>query len=422
MPPAPDPVESFVERADFLMKSDRPGQALEELRKAVALDPENAVIRALLASCLDRLNRTDEAEREARDAVRFAPGWHGGYMVLAEALLSKRRDADALEAAREARRIEPEDANVLDVLGAVHLYRREWAEALTAAEKALAHDPDLPSAAHTRTVALTHLGRGGEAHAAAEATLAQHPEAAVAHASKGWAALHAGNVSEARHCFLEALRLSPELEWARYGLLETLRARNLPYRLLLRYTLWTERLSEQGMLALFLLVGLPVAAYLKIVWDAPGFVPHMAAFVAGIAAVFYVPAAVRSLFDLVLLLHPLGRHALTRPQKLAGLVTACLLLLGTALLCAAAVRDDVHLLYAGVITAGLIVPASGAFEVPSGAGRAFLLAYTLLLGALVMLGIAGPARYSITLLGEAALGVFFSHWLVAAAAKCAGTA
>ena len=41
--------------------------------------------------------------------------------------------------------------------------------------------------------------------------------------------------------FREALRLNPNMEWARQGILEALRARNPIYRVMLRYFLWMSR-------------------------------------------------------------------------------------------------------------------------------------------------------------------------------------
>src|SRR6185295_5916341 len=59
----------------------------------------------------------------------------------------------------------------------------------------------------------------------------------------GWALLHAGDAKRALEHFREALRLDPELEFARAGVVEALKARNPIYRVMLLYFLWMARLS-----------------------------------------------------------------------------------------------------------------------------------------------------------------------------------
>ncbi len=45
--------------------------------------------------------------------------------------------------------------------------------------------------------------------------LANDPENALTHANQGWALLHRGDHERALEHFREALRIDPELEWAR---------------------------------------------------------------------------------------------------------------------------------------------------------------------------------------------------------------
>ena len=44
----------------------------------------------------------------------------------------------------------------------------------------------------------------------------------------------------------EALRIAPENEYARHGLVEALKARHLVYRMMLAYFLWMARLSSKA--------------------------------------------------------------------------------------------------------------------------------------------------------------------------------
>ena len=53
--------------------------------------------------------------------------------------------------------------------------------------------------------------------------------------------------------FQAALRLDLTLEWARLGMIEAMKARNLAYRLVLRYSFWAASLS--GRAQWFLIIG-----------------------------------------------------------------------------------------------------------------------------------------------------------------------
>ena len=46
--------------------------------------------------------------------------------------------------------------------------------------------------------------------------------------------------------FKETLRINPSLDWARAGMVETLKARNFIYRWLLQYFFFMARLQPQG--------------------------------------------------------------------------------------------------------------------------------------------------------------------------------
>ena len=90
-------------------------------------------------------------------------------------------------------------------------------------------------------MALVQLGRKDEADHTLGSALANDPENALTHANQGWAFLHRGDHERALEHFREALRIDPELDWARIGIVEALKARYLIYRFMLRFFLWMSR-------------------------------------------------------------------------------------------------------------------------------------------------------------------------------------
>lgn len=116
--------------------------------------------------------------------------------------------------------------------------QRRWQEALDAAEEGLALDAEDVACNNLRAMALVKLGRRDEAGVTIRDTLSRDPDNAWTHANQGWALLHESKPREALEHFREALRLEPQLEFARAGIVEALKARFFVYRLMLRFFLW----------------------------------------------------------------------------------------------------------------------------------------------------------------------------------------
>src|SRR4051812_19951398 len=126
-----------IERAQLLISQLRFDFAERELREALSRDPDDYRAHALLAYCLLRLSRKQEALSEAHLAVAKEPAAPYAHYVLALAFLEAGRNGDAKAAAREAIRLDPEDADYFALLGGIDLDGKDWKEALKHAEAAL---------------------------------------------------------------------------------------------------------------------------------------------------------------------------------------------------------------------------------------------------------------------------------------------
>ncbi len=241
-----------LQRAQVLLEQSRVEQAVQEIRQALTLDPDDARAHALLALCLTDLNHREEATQEAQAAIHLAPDQFLPHYALAVVLHRRRLLREARAAIGEAIRIDPYSSSAFATLASIEVTAKRWSEAVAAAEKGLEHDPDDRECTNMRAIALVKLGRQGEAAAAIEAALARDPDDAVTHANLGWALLHEGEAKQALGHFREALRLEPELEWARAGIVEALKARNFLYRWMLKWFLWMSRFNTSVQIALVL--------------------------------------------------------------------------------------------------------------------------------------------------------------------------
>ena len=377
-------------RALHLVQQGRFDLAEPELRGALARDPDDAHLHAVLALALVQLDRAAEALPEADRAVGLAPDWGLGHVARADALLDLDRAREAAGAAREALRLDPDDVAARVKLAAALLDQGKPEEALAATDEALALDPEHAGAANVRAVALVRLGRRDEAAATVEGALARDPDNAVSHANRGWTLLHQGREREAMGAFREALRLDPDNDWARSGIVEAMKARNAVYRLLLKYYLWMGRLSTLQRW------GVIVGGYLV-----AQLVPPL--------LLVYLPAVFLtwvgdSFFNLVLFLDPFGRLVLSRDERVgAALVGACVFG-GLALGAVAVALGSVPLGLGAGVAFSLAVPVGGTASRPPGRRRRALL-YTAALAA-VGLGAAGAFAVGDTDLGEGLGGLY----------------
>ena len=96
------------------------GSALEGVSQARALDPLNAWVMAIEATCLSAIERTDEAVDAARRAVAADDGNFTAHLALVDSLARQERHAAATEAANTALAMSARHPRILAALAAIH--------------------------------------------------------------------------------------------------------------------------------------------------------------------------------------------------------------------------------------------------------------------------------------------------------------
>jgi tetratricopeptide (TPR) repeat protein len=345
---------------------------------------------------------------------------------MAHVLYDRDRLDEAARAVNEAIRLDNEKAAYFALLAAIRIDQRKWQEGLAAAESGLAIDPGHGGCANLRGMALIQLGRRAEAGAAVEGVLEQDPNDALAHSTRGWTLLEGGDRARALEHFKEALRIEPELEPARAGIVEALKAKNIVYAVLLRYFLWMSRLGTGAQWGLIIGGVIAVRVLRRFARDEPA----MAPWIWPILILYFVFVVLTwiadPLFNLFLRLDPLGRHALSREQVAAANWVGGTLLAAAAAAIAALVfgRPEALLPAAGL---GLLsMPISGVLRCAPGWPRLAMAILTAGLGlsclAALALYIAGPSgdpdaiATARGLAGASLVGILLSTWVGAALA------
>ncbi|WP_400192117.1 tetratricopeptide repeat protein [Hymenobacter sp. B81] len=339
---------SSPERVSLLLQQKRPDLAEQEARRLLSDEPHDAYVHGLLALSLLQQQRPAEALTAAQAAAALEPEYDFAFYVQSLAHLQLHEAARAQAAIEEALRLDPEDANYYHVLGQLRFQQHHLRAALQAAEAGLISDPTHVDCLSLRARCLARLGRREEAAADFDEALRYGPTDTGTHADLGWVALERGRAKEAAGHFREALRLNPTSDYAREGLVASLKARFWLYNGFFRFMTWTQTLSSGARTGLF--IGMFVLARLV-----PALLPLYLAFVG--LSWFAEP-----LFNTLLRFSRDGRLALSPEDTEHSNVFAALLLGGLTVLAVynlAWAWEPLELL--GMVLLGLLFPVAGTY-------------------------------------------------------------
>jgi tetratricopeptide (TPR) repeat protein len=378
-------MSAHFQRGQLLLEQSRPEQALAEFRQHLVAEPNDPFAHGLMALSLVEVKQYKEATEEAQTAVHLAPDLPFGHYVLARVYERRRRLREAEAAIREAIELDPYDADYFALLSGIHFQNHRWADSLQAAEEGLAIDPEHVGCTNLRAMALVKLGRKEQAGATIDAALARQPENAVTHANQGWTLLERGEPRRAMEHFREALRLDPQFEWARYGIVEAMKARNIIYRWLLGYFLWMAKLPPRTQFAVI------IGGYFgyRFLSGVGARNPELSPFITPVLIAYVVFALATwlgdSLFNLLLRIDRFGRLALSREQTVASNWIGVCVFGGLGLLAFSFFTDHPLPWFGAFVLGGLTLPVAAVFRCAKGWPRRTMAAYA---AAMALLGLA----------------------------------
>jgi Tfp pilus assembly protein PilF len=349
-----------LDRAMILLEQSRPDLAESQLREELCANPENPTAHALLSLCLAEAGRFDEAVGEARTAVRLAPDLAFAHYSLASVLQDADQPDQALTSVQEALMLDPEQANFHALHATIRFDQGDWTEALRAAEEALRFDPEHIMSLNLRAMALVRLGREKEADGTIATALSKDPENAVTHATRGWVLLREGRYEQGRY------RL---------------------YHAVLQFFIWMSGLSMKAQWSLIVggFTGYWVLQLISF------FTPALSPWVWTVLTIYLLFGILAwiayPLFNLLLLLNPMGRLALTREQARAAKWVGAHMLGGLVLAALGAVTQNMDVLFAAGVVSLQVLPLAGMYRCRRGRPPRNIGWYTAAVGAIGAIGI-----------------------------------
>jgi len=310
--------DTSLEKARTLMELRRFPEATRQLETLLATEPEHGEAQALLTACLLETKDYRRADEAANRLLALWPDDDLAHYYKALSLSHLDQSAAAEAALRRAIELDPYVAGYFGLMAAFEADKAAWPKALEWADEGLSIDPENSTCLNLRTQALTKLGRLDEMHTNIADTLSAHPDDAFTHANAGWSLLERAQADQARTHFAEALRLNPDFEYARSGMVEAMKARNPIYRLFLNYQFWLARHTGavQWTVVILFVLGRRVVRVLAqdfpVLWVLYGLLVFVA----------YLSWIIEPVGNLFLRFDRLGRHALNEAETRAANLAA----------------------------------------------------------------------------------------------------
>ncbi|MEM9186676.1 MAG: tetratricopeptide repeat protein [Planctomycetota bacterium] len=353
---------AHLQRAQLLIEQNRYADAERELGQSLAHSPDDAWTHALMALCLSRRDAHREASEHGRQAIAAAPDSAPIRHLIGRVELG-RNDLDAAERVlTEAIQLDPDNDDAFSARAAVHAQRKHWRRSLEDVDRALAIDPENLEAINLRSLANRGLGRSGAGLDDMRAALEVDPNDASSHANLGWSHLERNQLNEAERHFREALRLDPSLEWARVGVLETIKAKFPVYRWVLAYFLWMAKLTGRAQMAIIVGLFFVNRAVRGAAEAYPEWAPVLMPVTYLYAAFCVMTWFIQPLGNATLLAHPFARMALNRREKTEALVVGGLFTLVVGLIIANAVTGSFAFLLLAVAIGIPALPLAMSFK------------------------------------------------------------
>jgi tetratricopeptide (TPR) repeat protein len=387
-----------------LKQLGRFADAATAFKEALAQEPNDAFALHQLAGCEWRLPELRKEALETIDrAIALEPNGPEHHVLRAFILCALDRPKDALDSTQMALAFDPNDSLAHTAVAQAHLQMENWPLAERSAREALALDADNSGAANQLAQALRLQNKLDENAAHLAGMLARDPEDAFTHANAGWAALQRGQHREAEVHFREALRLDPDFEYAREGLLTSFRARSPLYRGYLKYSFAMARLNRKARWAV--IIGLYLSV--RFAERLPGGWVLVTIY---FLFVLWVWVA-RPVGNALLLLDRFARYALRRAEKIeAALVTSCLAGGIAGVVLSLAFKWDDALLF-GIAGIAAAFPLSLIFNNASVFGRWVFGGLASLAASATILAISYDSRFSANFFVGACIACAASTWL-----------
>ncbi len=314
------------ERGLQLYELGRYKEAIPFFKNELTQNIDNIDAKFYLAYTYFYNDDIEKAKSLAYELRSMAPNFAPIYQLLAQICLNNDDTKEATSYIEEAISLDPYNDDYFAVKSYILINQKEFEKALEFANKGLEINAKNLSCLNARATCLTKLNKTNEANETIENLLSDNPENSFSHANVGWNLLENGNHKKALEHFKESLKLDPNDEFAREGMLTAIKAKNIFYRTYLKYVFWIGKQSGRNQIISI------IAIYLIYRFSVKFLTFSGLSILAVPLVVIYLLFALGTwimepISNMILLMDKHGKYLLNKNDRLSGLTMFLLLLL-----------------------------------------------------------------------------------------------
>lgn len=376
-----------LQRAVLLIEQQNFDRAEKELKLALAEKPDNEEALVLLALCKYNVGKYKDALDIINRAIAINPTNDYSLYILALIYLALNKKESAKLKIEEAIRFHPFNADYFGLLANIHFGNKDFKEALQYADEGLKVDPENLSSLNVRSAALGKLGDKEAAYKTIDTAFQQDPNNAFTHANHGFILLEKREYDKALLHFKEALKADPNSQYAKAGLMESLKAKSIFYRWFLQYSFWIGNLK--GKMQWAFIIGFYILFRTLNAFSQNN--PEVAPYLTPVLIVMFIFAFsswfISPLHDLLLFLNPYGKYALSNREKNVARLVGGLLATGLAALVGYLFFSNDTLLGIAGFSLIMLIPVGSMYNGNNQKSDRILTVYTLVAAILGLIGI-----------------------------------
>lgn len=357
-----------------LLDQGRYKDAIRLFKDELSRDPTNDQLYYYLAFAQ---YHTDGLQKQALqtidEALKFQTEEPAYYQLKGLILSDLKKYKPALEFIDEALRLDPQYDSAHAAKAYIYSAMDKWKEAEQSARDALSLNADNQFAGNVLANSLRMQNRLDESVQLTSDLLAKDPDDSMSHSNRGWVHLNRKEYEKAQIHFKEALRLNPNFEPARAGMLEAFKARSPLYRVYLQYALFMGRQSQSMQIAI--IVGIYIAC--RTIWGGLKGVMNGPFAFAGYVLIIIVYGLMfwtwlaGGIGNLLVLSDRFARHSLKKDEKLDAIFVGANFFVGILFVLAGILLEIIPLKIIGALMVLSTIPFSLTFTNRNMAGRIF---------------------------------------------------
>jgi tetratricopeptide (TPR) repeat protein len=236
--------ENTLDKIEILLQQKKYSQAEILLKELLSKDPNDAHILSILAQIDLHFQKIESAKERIDTAIGIQPYVPFYYFVKAQILIFEKKYLESEYYLKKALELNPLDSESYAIWSFIKISQGEYSYAFELANKALELNPKNIQALNFRAIALVNLKNKEASKESFDAALKEDPNNPYTHANYGWKLYQIGDYEKGLDKFREALRINPNFEFAREGMVRTLKSKNFITKWLFRYSIWVGKVSR----------------------------------------------------------------------------------------------------------------------------------------------------------------------------------